>query len=434
MLDRDGHVESWNTGAERIVGYIAEDMIGYHVSLLYPPDAVEQAEPERHLGLATQDGSYEESDWRVRRDGLRFWANVVITPLYDGETLRGFSYVMQDATKQKRTDDELRRLSATVEHSEDAMILTTPGKGIVTSWNPAAERLFGYSTREMMGRAIAILASPEDDDALSRALTSVLEGKRLEHYETPLVRKNGSTLEVSLTVSPIKDVKGEVFGMSLIARDITDSRRANRLREQAFGTYLDPDVADHILREGPSLRVQEAEVTTMFVDIREFMAFSEQFEPREVVSTLNCLFELAVPIITSREGHIDKFVGDGLLAIFGMPQRLPDHADRALEAAMEIERLARERFQGDLEIGIGIDSGTVIAGNVGGGGRLDYTVIGDAVNIASRVEAATRQTGDTILITEETRRRLGNSEVSLETRSEISLKGKQAPVVLFAPQ
>ena len=99
----------------------------------------------------------------------------------------------------------------------------------------------------------------------------------------------------------------------------------------------------------------------MFVDIRDFTAFAEQFEPGEVVETLNCLFELVVPIIAERHGHVDKFVGDGLLAVFGAPAHQPDHADLALDAAAAIAR-RRETFQGDLEIGIGIDSGTVIAG------------------------------------------------------------------------
>src|SRR5439155_5095785 len=114
MLDRNGHVESWNRGAERTIGYRAEDMVGYHVSRLYTPDAVEQAEPERHLELAAKNGRYEELDWRVRSDGLHFWANVVITPLYEGEELRGFSYVTHDVSEQKRANDQLRTLSAIV--------------------------------------------------------------------------------------------------------------------------------------------------------------------------------------------------------------------------------------------------------------------------------------------------------------------------------
>jgi adenylate cyclase len=261
----------------------------------------------------------------------------------------------------------------------------------------------------------------------------VCDEGRAEHREIEVVRKNGSTVEVSLTASPIKDLSGETTGISLIARDVTDRRKAQRYLEQAFGTYMDPEVADHILSEGPSMDAKEAEVTMMFVDIRDFTTFAEQYEPREVLSTLNTLFELAVPVITSRGGHVDKFVGDGLLATFGVPEHLPDHADRALEAALELERLAKELFQGDLEIGIGIDSGNVIAGNVGGGGRLDFTVIGDAVNMASRVEAATRDTGDIILISERTKASLCRTVPSLIVRRTVRIKGKRAPVALYAP-
>ena len=181
------------------------------------------------------------------------------------------------------------------------------------------------------------------------------------------------------------------------------------------------------------MEAKEADVTMMFVDIRDFTTFAEQYEPRDVLATLNELFELAVPVITSRKGHVDKFVGDGLLGTFGVPELIADHADRALDAALELERLANERFQGDLEIGIGIDSGTVIAGNVGGGGRLDFTVIGDAVNMASRVEAATRKTGDIILITERTKALLQHTTPSLIERRTVSIKGRRRPVALYAP-
>jgi len=433
MLDSSGHVESWNQGAERIVGYTAEEMVGYHVSRLYTPEAVEQAQPEWHMVLAARHGRYEESDWRVRSDGLRFWADVVVTPLYEGEELRGFSYITRDVSEQKRVDDELRRLCAIVEHSEDAIVSTTCEKGVITTWNPGAERLFGYSAREVIGRSISVLIPTERGDEHEQLLSRVREQKRSEQHETEAVRKNGSRVDVSLTVSPIKDASGEMVAVSMIARDVTDRRRAERYLEQAFGAYVDPEVADHILREGLAMEAKEADVTMMFVDIRDFTAFAEQYEPREVLATLNWLFELAVPIITSKGGHVDKFVGDGLLGTFGVPEHLPDHADRALEAALEIETLAREQFQGDLEIGIGIDSGTVVAGNVGGGGRLDFTVIGDAVNMASRVEAATRDTGDIVLISERTKDALQHTVPALIERRTVSMKGKRSPVALYAP-
>jgi class 3 adenylate cyclase len=264
-------------------------------------------------------------------------------------------------------------------------------------------------------------------------LERVLAGKAVEHLEAGVVRKNGAAVEASLTLSPICGPHGEVTGLSAIARDISDRKLAQQSLEQALGTYLDRDIAEHILREGPALKPREVDVTMMFVDIRGFTGFAERFEPREVVQTLNCLFELAVPIVTAHGGHVDKFVGDGLLAVFGAPEPRADHADCAVEAALEISKAARERFEGDLEIGIGIDSGTVVAGNVGGGGRLDFTVIGDAVNTAARIEGATRATGDTILFSDQTRRRLWRTELLTKAREAVPIKGKRDSVRLFVP-
>ena len=206
-----------------------------------------------------------------------------------------------------------------------------------------------------------------------------------------------------------------------------------RIRE-AFGTYVDPEVAEHILEEGTSLEGEEVEVTIMFIDVRDFTTFAEHTPAPEVVAAINRLFETVVPIIHEHGGRVDKFVGDGLLAVFGAPRRQEDHADRALEAALEIERAVRSSSAGDLEIGIGLNSGTVVAGNVGGSGRLEFSVIGDPVNVAARVEAATRQTGDTILLAERTKELLRSSDCPLVERQGASLKGKTENVRLFAPE
>src|SRR5205085_998761 len=132
-------------------------------------------------------------------------------------------------------------------------------------------------------------------------------------------------------------------------------------------------------------------------------------------------------------GHVDKFVGDGLLAVFGAPRRQHDHADQALTAALEIQRRVEAKFEHELRIGIGLNSGTVVAGNVGGAGRLEFSVIGDAVNVAARVESATRQTGDVVLVSEYTRRLLRSGDVELEPRKGVPLKGKSEEIALFAP-
>jgi adenylate cyclase len=205
-----------------------------------------------------------------------------------------------------------------------------------------------------------------------------------------------------------------------------------RIRD-VFGTYVDKEIAEHILREGTSLAGEEVEVTMMFIDICDFTGFSERATAPEVVATINRMFECAVPIIHAHHGHVDKFVGDGLLAVFGAPRRQEDHADQALAAALEIDRTVAEELGGELSIGVGLNSGTVVAGNVGGAGRLEFSVIGDAVNVAARVEAATRKTGDVVLLAENVKRLLRSNGVPLEERPGVPLKGKSESIMLYAP-
>jgi adenylate cyclase len=206
-----------------------------------------------------------------------------------------------------------------------------------------------------------------------------------------------------------------------------------RLRS-AFGAFVDPGLAERVIKEGSELAGEEVEVSILFLDIRDFTAFAERSQPTEVVALLSDLWELAVPVLLHHGGHANKFIGDGLLGVFGAPEPLGDHADRAVRAALEIaDRVCRE-FEGRIDVGIGVNSGPVVAGTVGGGGRVEFTVIGDVVNTASRVEAATRETGDQVLITEDTRRRLRTEGFEFDERKAVELKGKQVAVQLWAPR
>jgi adenylate cyclase len=151
------------------------------------------------------------------------------------------------------------------------------------------------------------------------------------------------------------------------------------------------------------------------------------------VAAINRLVERTVPVIHAHGGRVDKFVGDRLLAVVGAPRRQPDHADEALSAALEIADAVGSGAAGQLEIGIGLNSGDVVAGNIGGDRRFEFSVIGDAVNVAARVEAATRRTGDTDLLTERTAALLSR-EVELEGRPPMELKGKRDAVPVYAPK
>lgn len=202
---------------------------------------------------------------------------------------------------------------------------------------------------------------------------------------------------------------------------------------EAFGAFVDPELVERVLRDGTDLAGEEVELSVLFMDIRGFTAFSERAEASDVVARLNDLYGRVVPVVLQHGGHANKFIGDGLLAVFGAPDRLVDHADRAVAAALDIARLVTDQYQGELRVGIGVNSGPVVAGTIGGGGRVEFTVIGDTVNTAARVESATRQTGDDLLITEATRGALSGDFGQWDERPPVALKGKTEPVRLFAP-
>jgi adenylate cyclase len=168
------------------------------------------------------------------------------------------------------------------------------------------------------------------------------------------------------------------------------------------------------------------------IDIRPFTPFAETHTAEDTVARLNALFEIVVPAVVDAGGHVNKFLGDGALAVFGAPNDLAHHAEAAVSVASLIQRLVAERFDGDLRIGIGINTGPVIAGTIGGGGKLEFTLIGDTVNVAARVEQLTKTTGDAILLTQSSVETMASRPPGLTHRGSHMLKGKSAPVEVFA--
>jgi class 3 adenylate cyclase len=233
------------------------------------------------------------------------------------------------------------------------------------------------------------------------------------------------------------DVRAPVLGADEVGR-LTGSfnRMVMGLRERAalhsaMSAYIDPVVTERVMAEGSSITGEAADVTIMFLDIVGYTAMAEDVQPEEVVSDLNEFFDIVIPVIARHGGHANKLLGDGLMAVFGVPEALSDHADRALAAAREIQTRLNERYAGTLRAGIGLNSGTVVVGSMGGGQKLDYTIIGDAVNVAARIEAFTRHTGDEILLTEVTKDLL-TFQNGLEPRGTHSLKGRATTVEVWA--
>lgn len=257
---------------------------------------------------------------------------------------------------------------------------------------------------------------------------------------------------VGPVMRPIRDLRE---GTERIARGILDervpvtsddefgqlARSFNRMQagllererlQSAFGAYVDPMLAQRLLERGSELfEGEEVDATVVFIDVVGFTAFSESSTAAETVARLNELFGIAVPILRGHGGHANKFLGDGMLAVFGVPEVHEDHADRAVAAATEIQDAVHERFGDQLQVGVGIASGPVIAGTVGGGGKLEFTLVGDTVNVAARIEELTRETGDPILMADSTARAL-STPVALVPRGERELRGRSGGVVLHA--
>ena len=209
--------------------------------------------------------------------------------------------------------------------------------------------------------------------------------------------------------------------------------RERQALHAAFGSYVDPLLAQRLIESGSSVfEGEETEVSVLFADVRDFTSYSEGVAPSEAVQLLNRLFDVVVPALHEHGGHANHYLGDGLLAIFGAPNPLDGHADAAVAAAIDIHQEVRREFGTTLRLGIGVNTGPVIAGTVGGGGRHEFTVIGDTVNLAARVEQLTKDTGDPILITEGTRLALSTPRPRTTKRGEFAVRGKANKVVLHA--
>ena len=237
LLDLEGRVRSWNAGAQRIKGYAAGDILGQHFSRFYPPEAVARRWPQHELAMAREQGRFEDEGWRVRKDGSRFWTNVVITALRDdGGAVRGFSKITHDLTERRRAEESLRhseeRFRLLVDAVKDYAIFMLDPEGRVMSWNAGAERIKGYAAREIIGRHFSVFYPeearrkkwPEQELANARA------HGRFED-EGPRVRKDGTTFWANVVLSAVFERDGTLRGYAKITRDLTDQRRVEALEE-----------------------------------------------------------------------------------------------------------------------------------------------------------------------------------------------------------
>ena len=253
-LDVAGHVTSWNAGAENIKGYKAEEIIGRHFSRFYPVDAIARNWPGEELKIAAGQGRFEEEGWRIRKDGTRFWADVVITALRSPQgRLTGFLKITRDLTERRRHEETLReseeRFRLLVNSVKEYAIFMLDADGCVASWNLGAERIIGYTAAEIIGRSVACLypAEAAERGSPERDLATVVAHGGME-INGRRVRKDGTRFWANVVICSVHDLDGKLRGFAQVTRDLTERKQFKELEESQQRTHEFLAMLSHELR------------------------------------------------------------------------------------------------------------------------------------------------------------------------------------------
>ena len=230
-LDPTGHILSWNQGAQRFKGYTREEILGKHFSIFYPDDDNAWGKPAWELEVATRDGRLEDEGWRIRKDGTRFWANVVITALRD-ETgaLVGFTKVTRDLTERRAAEEALReseeRFRLLVQSVKDYGIFMLDPQGHIASWNEGAQHIKGYTANEIIGKHFSIFYTPEEKDWKPKMELEVAAQVGRFEDEGWRLRKDGTRFWANVIITALRNARGQLIGYAKVTRDLTDRKAA----------------------------------------------------------------------------------------------------------------------------------------------------------------------------------------------------------------
>jgi PAS domain S-box-containing protein len=237
LIDRDGHVASWNSGAKRLKGYEASEIIGKPYATFFTPEDRAAGLPEWALKTAAASGRWEQEGWRVRKDGTRFWAMAVLDAVYDNGALIGFAKVTRDITERLQSHDRLSasesRFRQLVDAVVDYAVFQLDAQGHVLTWNTGAERIKGYAPNEIIGQHFSRFYTEEDRQAgvPRKALATAAAEGRFE-AEGWRVRKDGSKFRASVVIDPIRNERGELIGFAKVTRDVTERYEAQRVLKE----------------------------------------------------------------------------------------------------------------------------------------------------------------------------------------------------------
>lgn len=355
----------------------------------------------------------------------------------DEKRLRAFSSQASIAIENARLFDDILNMKNYNESILESMsngVITLDADRHMVKCNSASMRILDTKAEDLVGLRVEAYFTEKNAWVAEAVRRVLLTGRSDLAMDTELFLQGGAGVSVNLTVVPLKNAKAESIGGMLVLEDITKEKRL----KGTMARYMTKEVAERLLESGEAeLGGQIHEATVFFSDIRSFTSISEKIGARETVSMLNEYFTLMVDIIFRYKGILDKYIGDAILAVFGIPFTSGADADNSVSASIDMMRALYSFNAGRLEsgldaidIGIGINTAEVLAGNIGSMKRMDYTVIGDGVNLASRLEGANKYYGTRILISEFTFKRLKNSYLCRGI-DYLKVKGKDRPIEAY---
>jgi adenylate cyclase len=364
----------------------------------------------------------------------------------DEQRLKAFTAQVSIALQNAKLFDDvqnMRNYSEAMLASMSNGVVTVDKTGTVATCNDGASRILGGDQASVVGRHFsevfgdadsvvgALVTRAADGGVCDPQLAMDVDLPRLTPRDAAVV---GDSVSVNVTVLPLVGTDGSHLGTMIVMEDISGEKRVRA----TMARYMDPVVADQLVRQDQDiLGGKHVEATVLFSDIRSFTPLAEELGAQATVAFLNDYFTIMVECIQKHGGMLDKFIGDAIMAAFGLPVAQGDDVDRAVQAAIamisslfEWNRRRADDGRPAINMGIGLNTGMVVVGNIGSPKRMDFTMIGDGVNLASRLESACKQYSARILISEYTFKRLKGVYRTREV-DHVIVKGKSEPVGVY---
>jgi adenylate cyclase len=354
----------------------------------------------------------------------------------DESRLKAFTAQISIALENAKLFSDVQNMknySDSVLQSMSSGVLTLDVDRRVVTCNAAGLRILHLGQAQVLGQTAAGLFGESNAWVLEK-LDRIDQTGQSELAMDAELRLRDDLRSVNLTVTPLVSGEGQRLGSMLMLEDISSEKRM----KSTMSRYMDPSIADQVLASGAELLGgRSVTATVLFSDIRGFTTLTEELGPQATVSLLNEYFEIMVDCIQREGGMLDKFIGDAIMAAFGIPVGHDDDEDRAVRTAVAMISRLREwnlvrvgQGKRPVNIGIGLNTDVVVSGNIGSNKRMDFTIIGDGVNLAARLESACKSYAARILISEFTRKRLRGT-YRMREADRVIVKGKTQPVAVY---